>query len=154
MCKLGGTRAAFQSPAFSDGWGKVRFKNPKQMDNECTSSAPISVLGVCLSGFTDGNVIWSSEQLALHRRNSRFRSIKSLPPSTGLASGKAETWAQISFRTPCAAPSPRQSVISLLPSHTSRVRAATEDASSGKMALRLGFLFHFFSHFCFYETFP
>lgn len=144
MCKLGGTRAAFQPPAFSDGWGKVRFQTPKQTDNECTSSAPISVSGVCLSGFTDRNVIWSSEQLALQRTNSRFRSSKSLPPSSGLASGKAETWAQISFRAPCAGPSPRQSVTSLSPSHTSKVRAAVGDASSGKMALRLGFLFLFF----------
>lgn len=76
MCPLGGTWAAFQPPAFRDGWGKVRFQTPKQMDNECTRSAPISVVGVCLSEFTDRNVIWSAEQLARQRTNSRFEAAR------------------------------------------------------------------------------
>lgn len=144
--------AAIQSPAFSYSWAKVRFKDSKQIGNECTSSAPIcGASEVCV--FEDSQTIMSfGPQNSLLCRGGIQGSEASrafLPP---------QGW-QVAKQTPglrylsglsVQRPSPGQSgSLSQFPPTAAGAGAATEEASSGKMVLRLGFLFHFFFSFLF-----
>lgn len=91
-------------------------------------------------------------------RKLRLRSTTTLPPSTGLTGGKAETRVQISFLGPFCSTSPAEAGPghNSLPSQQGERLTLRKEASSERTAFKLVFLFTFFFFplFYFYETFP